>query len=484
MSEMINLKLLSFHTLIFLFLIFNLNIQKINTQYDLQDYGVIIDNAQKAKYHWGTYKPNLYFALKNRRNTSQVFGLMWYGSDEKNFEETPEFENRIRHDCKMEDDLNYHWNKHNGFDFADQLIEDKKLNLKLSTKFIKNSYNFTSQSWDAVIEGDLLNNEKDSFNGEVSLLLYNHLENNAISDKAYYTFLPDGTIEAQEKGRKEFYMKYIIDQGEVIDSSHQKYRKVYNETWRIKQFVSEDLKNSEIKINEIKPKVRNIDGEQVKSFTKNPEWIRGKFVTKNIKSPNIIVQQYVFKKPFRIFVKYSLTPFSEEVTNLSVDDLKNIRNNIENNLKNKEENFEKKFDEVFPIRKEDENLRNFVEKFSQEKNLDKNLIEKDLRIMGQQALSNILGGIGHFWGAIKINFEEKLQPGQYHKGFRYAVEEKELLTGTPSRPFFPRGFLWDEGFHNILISKWDVNLSIDIINTWLSTMSATGWMAREQIRGN
>ena len=39
-------------------------------QYDLQDYGIIIDNQQKAKYHWGTYKPNLYFALKNRRNTS------------------------------------------------------------------------------------------------------------------------------------------------------------------------------------------------------------------------------------------------------------------------------------------------------------------------------------------------------------------------------------------------------------------------------
>ena len=63
---------------------------------------------------------------------------MWYGADEKNFIETPEFEKRLRHDCKMEDDLNYHW--------------DKKLNLKLSTKFIKNSFNFTNQSWDAIIE--------------------------------------------------------------------------------------------------------------------------------------------------------------------------------------------------------------------------------------------------------------------------------------------------------------------------------------------
>ena len=277
-------------------------------------------------------------------------------------------------------------------------------------------------------------------------------------------------------------MKYIIDKGEVLDSSSQRYRKVYNETWRVKQFVSEDLKNSENTINEINPKIRNIDGEQILTYEKNTDWVRAKFITKEIKTPNIIVQQYIFKKPFRIFFRYSLNPFNDKTTNLSIDNLGEIRKEILANEKTLSENFDKKFDEIFPINIKYENLNKLLNTNSNKENLNVNI--EGLRKMGQQALSNILGGIGHFWGAIKINFGEKLQPGQYHKGFRYAVEEKELLTGTPSRSFFPRGFLWDEGFHNILISKWDVNLSIDIINSWLSTMSATGWMAREQIRGS
>lgn len=59
----------------------------------------------------------------------------------------------------------------------------------------------------------------------------------------------------------------------------------------------------------------------------------------------------------------------------------------------------------------------------------------------------------------------------------------ELFTATPSRPFFPRGFYWDEGFHLLPVGDWDNDLALEVIKSWFSLMDEDGWIAREQILG-
>ncbi|KAF8069561.1 GCS1 [Scenedesmus sp. PABB004] len=103
------------------------------------------------------------------------------------------------------------------------------------------------------------------------------------------------------------------------------------------------------------------------------------------------------------------------------------------------------------------------------------------------ALSNLLGGMGYFVGASRV----KLPPGAApppaaRPGADPTVAEywrAPLFTAVPSRSFFPRGFLWDEGFHQLLVARWDPQLSRDALAHWLDLMSAAGWIPREQILG-
>jgi mannosyl-oligosaccharide glucosidase len=113
----------------------------------------------------------------------------------------------------------------------------------------------------------------------------------------------------------------------------------------------------------------------------------------------------------------------------------------------------------------------------------------------QSLLSNLQGGIGYFYGNSKVDTSNQSAYREDVPGFWKETEKararaqveltgpNELFTAVPSRAFFPRGFLWDEGFHLLVIMDWDIDLALEIMQSWLALMDENGWIAREQILG-
>jgi len=100
---------------------------------------------------------------------------------------------------------------------------------------------------------------------------------------------------------------------------------------------------------------------------------------------------------------------------------------------------------------------------------------EDQIAFAKAALSNCIGGITYLHGRSKITTRRLKEPVNYW--------ETGLYTGVPSRSFFPRGFLWDEGFHQIMIQKWDPTITRQVLSHWLDLLNQDGWIPREQILG-
>lgn len=132
--------------------------------------------------------------------------------------------------------------------------------------------------------------------------------------------------------------------------------------------------------------------------------------------------------------------------------------------------------------------QNFKENFQLLKFLNKQ------QEFGQEMLSGLLGGLSYFYGDHLVDRQSKLDSEDFSADGEGDGTELpklkgelegpfELFTLVPSRPFFPRGFYWDEGFHLLPLLKYDSDLALEIIKSWFNLIDDDGWIAREQILG-
>ena len=166
------------------------------------------------------------------------------------------------------------------------------------------------------------------------------------------------------------------------------------------------------------------------------------------KKPNLIVLQLTGTVPFTIDIAFESDSFVDREDSL-------VGEKYTQTLAEKEDSFDLKFEQLFQL---------------SNKGYNDSAIH-----FAQSAMSNTIGGIGYFYGSSIVKSKYNSMPVPYW--------EAPLYTAVPSRSFFPRGFLWDEGFHNLLISRWDPEISADILAHWIDLMNSEGWIPREQILG-
>ncbi|TBU50102.1 glycoside hydrolase [Dichomitus squalens] len=414
---------------------------------------------------WGTYRPNLYFGLRPKVPQSLMTGLMWFGTQDY------QSISRTRHGCDQGDGLDgYSWIEYDPREGGVQVIHDTPNNVKLTTEFLKVPGGEHGGSWAARIKGEPINHALPS---RVSPIFYVGLEGmggidmeteedeNGIEGPVAFTgFTPDlddFTIRIVD-GPNNVY----ITEGQFAHAFHARTGKSHllglrvppGEVWKALEYIQA-------------PMIRHAQ-DIIKSYTDpqrgypDPAFIF-QLPDEIYSSSNLYAVQKHFDGPFQFDVFFESGKQKLSSTDLDVG------------ISALSASYNERFDTVLPIP-------------SNYQTSD----PESLREFSKAITSNLIGGVGYFYGsslldrgfAYEWDQEDDSDPAESgEKKGPTLVEPKSLLTATPSRSFFPRGFYWDEGFHLLHIGQYDNDLTLEILQSWINLIDEDGWVAREQILG-
>ncbi|KAJ7961629.1 mannosyl-oligosaccharide glucosidase GCS1-like [Quillaja saponaria] len=382
----------------------------------------------KESLYWGTYRPHVYLGIRARTPQSLIAGLMWIGVKEDRY--------HMRHVCQNDDELStFGWARHNGRDFGHQVLVDHEMTL--ATSFLKSKDDGSGYGGDWAVRIDV-QNEKSKGNKEFGSIA--HL----------FFYMADEGRSTLSVGRDSLDIREdsFLTSGSRKDIG----------SWQLHLKSMDDL---EVHYSGFKsPNFHNLsDLVQENLRAQVRKFGRFQLPDSSDDSPNILVFQISGRVPFKTdFVLISGTDLENSRIEERVSSLTGT--SLTSRLKDKEQEFDDKFERTF----------NLADK-----------LDSESIIVGKAAIGNLLGGIGYFYGQSKIALPRNFNLKSHDNYVSYWPAE--LYTAVPSRSFFPRGFLWDEGFHQLLIWRWDIHICLDIIGHWLDLMNVDGWIPREQILG-
>lgn len=463
---------------------------------------------------WGTYRPQIYFGIRPAISNSILSGLLWFSPTR--------YDSflQARHDCDENDSIDgYGWKYHDGRSFAIQEIRDTPNNYLIETSWLKTGHEAasgskrSSGSWAVRIRGTVLNPGESKYRAESRTYAHiaEHTDLAAVlspiwyfsSESAQGSFEPlfedqefseglpsrpkDGSESDIKEGRffagtstgdklSSFTLRFKDTPGAsnepvnpfvAIEEQELEFRhtrsnwhyfgaKIPTEyAWRGKDVILTDISGS------VKQALDTYGRENLPPFADLltlPDEVRT--------SPNFIAMQRSFKGNFSIDIFYD----SDETPKGSILD----GNGLTAALSASKAAYQARFEQVLPVGK---------------------LNNDSLVDYARDLTSQIVGSVGYYHGQSIVDrsfnheYDEAMGSGTTDASEAgrdpdpQLTEEHQLLTATPSRSKFPRGFYWDEGFHLAHIGAWDNDLALEILKSWIDLVDEDGWVGREQILG-
>ncbi|KAK8051188.1 glycoside hydrolase, partial [Apiospora rasikravindrae] len=378
---------------------------------------------------WAPYRPNLYFGVRLPVPDSLLMGLMWARGDDNDI-----IVQSLRDTCEQDEGMaGYGWSKYDVRTGGTQLIHDQELHLDLQTDFTKSP---GGDVWAVRVSGTPRNDAS----GTVKTMVAFHLAQedlNAEEGKEVKCKEAPEALSADQSA-------YITCEGEFPYLGHFEFWASGRATNKL---VGEPLvRQASMPKDEIWKAKSSFVGQVISGGDSVPNGRHG----------NMQFLQMTFEGPFQMSLTLSAETITTQLSLLSSQ-------------------FDDRLRSVFPVSTtfEGEAYTKFT----------------------ASLLSNLLGGLGYFYGDSKVDNSSSSEYAEVDIDFWSKAEQAmsrdeitttsptELLSFTPSRPFFPRGFLWDEGFHLLPVIEWDLDLAVSVMQSWLELMDDDGWIAREQILG-
>lgn len=416
---------------------------------------------------WGPYRPNLYFGLRPRIPQSLMTGLAWFGTQDYNSI------GQTRHACDQGDKLDsYTWTEYDAREGGVQVLKDSANNVKITTEFLKVPGGEHGGSWAVRVKGEPVDSTKPS---RVSTIFYFGLEglgglemetdenDNGISGEVKLTGstpeLDEFTLRVVDGPNNQAVTWGPHAHGfqDRIGKTHFIGRPVKSgDIWQAKEYIMKALIDRAREV--LVPYQDPATGLPDPSFVLQlPDDV--------YTNSNLYAVQKLFDGPFEFDVIYDSGSNKQKLTSSTLD----------HGIPALVEAYGKRFQSV--------SLR--PQNYPSEK-------QASLEAFSRAVTSNLVAGVGYFYGTSivdkKFSYEwdeeddSATAEEDESKGAKL-TDPKALLTATPSRSFFPRGFYWDEGFHLLHIAQWDNDFSLEILKDWINLIDDDGWVAREQILG-